>query len=168
MTEARSTETAQDVVAELPLIIGCGNLHRGDDAAGMLVAHRLQELGVPARECQGEAMRLMEAWRGCSAVVIIDAVVTGAEAGHIMTWDAHQAPLASGPFRCSSHGFGIAEAIELARTLGRLPPRLTIYGIEGTSFERGAPPSPAVKRAVEAVSQRILHDYRVTLHPRSA
>jgi hydrogenase maturation protease len=44
---------------------------------------------------------------------------------------------------------GAAEAIELARTLGRLPRRLVVYGIEGASFHPGAPLTPAVADAVK-------------------
>jgi hypothetical protein len=36
------------------------------------------------------------------------------------------------------HHFGLAEAVELARVLDRLPPRLWIYGIEGRQSEQGS------------------------------
>jgi len=40
-------------------IIGCGNLDRGDDAAGLLVARRLRALGVEAAEHSGEGLTLL-------------------------------------------------------------------------------------------------------------
>jgi hydrogenase maturation protease len=49
----------------------------------------------------------------------------------------------------------LAEAISLARVLGRLPERLRVYGIEGRCFEPGTEVSPEVKVAVEEVVRRI-------------
>ncbi|HXG33653.1 MAG TPA: hydrogenase maturation protease [Bryobacteraceae bacterium] len=141
-------------------IIGCGNSDRGDDAAGLLVARRLQELGIEAREHSGEALELLEAWSQADRVVLIDAVCTGAPAGAVSVWEGSSAPVAGEPFRCSTHALGIAEAIALARVLDRMPPELRIYGIEGRRFGCGARPSPEVVAAVESVAQAIARELR--------
>ncbi len=137
------------------LILCCGNPDRGDDGAGPLVAERLRALGVEARLCRGEAFSLIDEWQGADDVVVVDAVVTGAPHGAIGEWDARTAPLARQWFRCSTHGMGVAEAVDLARTLGRLPKRLRIFGIEGRSFEAGAPPAPAVAEAARELAERL-------------
>ena len=137
------------------LIIGCGHPDCGDDAAGLLVARRLRQMGLPAVEASGEATGLMSCWKGETEVILVDATFSGAPPGTIQVWDAGQAPLVRGRFRCSTHGLGVAEAIELSRALGSLPPRLRIYGIEGKRFEPGASPSPEVLQAVEQVVQTI-------------
>ena len=67
-----------------------------------------------------------------------------------------QQPIAREFFRFSTHAFGLAEAVELARALGRLPPRLIVYGIEGKSFEAGVGLSPEVGAAVQEVVERVL------------
>ena len=51
--------------------------------------------------------------------------------------------------RSSTHAFGVADAVELARALGRLPGRLDVYAIEGASFTAGDSLSPEVERAVD-------------------
>lgn len=140
------------------LVIGCGNPDRGDDAAGILVARLLRKMGVDAREQSGEALALMESWRdtpGLQDVILVDAVVTGAPPGTVTVWDARTAPVVGDFFRCSTHAFGVAEAIELARILDLLPPNLLIYGIEAGSFEVGGAPSPEVQAAIERVADRI-------------
>jgi hydrogenase maturation protease len=137
------------------LILGCGNAARADDAAGLLVVRRLRELGIDAREHTGEMLSLIDAWCGHEDVVLIDAAVGGAAPGEITVWDACASPLPSGRFRRSTHSLGIAEAVELARALDRLPPRLTLYGIEGTCFDPGRRPSPEVVGAVERLARRI-------------
>lgn len=141
-----------------PLIIGCGNADRGDDAAGLLVARRLRSLGIEAQERGGEGLRLLESWSGAESVIIVDAVISGAAAGAISVWDARTAPVARDIFRASTHAFGVAEAVELGRVLGRLPPSLRIYGIEAGQFEPGSPPSPEVLAAVEELARRIAEE----------
>jgi len=139
------------------LIIGCGNRQRGDDGAGLLVAERLQELGIEAEMRAGEAADLIEAWQHAYDVIVIDAVLTGAPAGTVQTWDGRQSLGSSSP-TVSTHGFGVAEAIALAHALDRLPRRLRVYGVEGRSFESGAAISPEVMLGVEEVVRRIVAD----------
>ena len=137
------------------LIIGCGNRQRSDDGAGILVAERLRDLGIPAETRSGEAADLIDAWKGADDVIVVDAVVTGAPVGTVRAWDARQ-PLASVRTTASTHGLGVAEAIGLAQVLRCLPARLQVYGIEGRRFEPGAAISPEVQRAIEEVARRII------------
>lgn len=136
------------------LIIGCGNRDRGDDGAGVMVAERLREFGVNAEICTGEALTLIETWHGFNDVVVVDAVVTGSPAGKVWLWDSGAARVESS-LSLSTHGFGVAEAIELARTLGRLPRRLRVLGIEGRRFDVGGDISPGVVRAVEELAKQL-------------
>ena len=59
--------------------------------------------------------------------------------------DASDRALPPDPFRASTHHVSLAEAVELARAIGRLPGRTVVYGIEGGSFAVGAPLTPAVR-----------------------
>jgi hydrogenase maturation protease len=139
----------------LPLIIGIGNEYRGDDAAGLIVARRLKgrfAYSFTVLEQSGDGAALMEAWRGVETVIVIDAVISGAEPGTIHRLDAKTQPLPKDAFRCSTHAFGVAEAIELSRAMGELPRRLIVYGIEGKNFAAGVGLSPEVEKAAcEAV-----------------
>jgi hydrogenase maturation protease len=137
-----------------PLILGCGNRQRGDDAAGILVAEQLRALGIAAEVCTGEVTELMDAWSGADDVIVIDAVVTGAPAGAVHVWDGRRLP-AFATSTGSTHGLGVAQAIELARALDCLPARLRVYGIEGKRFEIGSQVSPEVERAIEEVVGQI-------------
>jgi hydrogenase maturation protease len=139
------------------LIIGCGNRERSDDGAGILVAEKLRKLGIEADTRPGEAADLIEAWKGVDDVILVDAVMTGALVGTVQEWDGRQA-LVSDKTTSSTHGLGVAEAIELARVLNRLPLRLQVYGIVGRRFELGTEISPEVQRAVEEVVRRIIAD----------
>ncbi len=132
----------------MPLVILCfGNPDRGDDAAGALVARELNlTLAEPAAilDLDPEAH-----------VILVDTVVTGSAPGTIHEWDGLTRPLARETFRCSTHAMGVAEAIELARVLGRLPGRLTIFGIEGAQFGVGSAPQEAVCVAARKLARHL-------------
>lgn len=142
------------------LVIGIGNPHRGDDAAGLEVARRLKARrdGLLVLESAGEAGYLMEAWRGAGQVILVDAVGGNGSPGRVYRLEPGQKPLPSALRHASTHSFGLLAAIELARALGCLPPRLIVYGIEGESFGHGRALSPAVAAAVEEVAAQVARD----------
>jgi hydrogenase maturation protease len=143
-------------------IIGIGNDYRRDDAAGLEVVRRLKELGAePAAlaEHAGESVGLLEAWTGAAAVILVDAVSSGAPPGTLHRLEAGRDPLPARYFRGSTHAFSPADAVELGRALGRLPPRVIVYGIEGREFDAGAGLSQEVARAVGEAAEQILREF---------
>jgi len=138
-----------------PLILGVGNRYRRDDGVGPAVADRLTALGIAVQEHSGEGAGLMDAWSGAERVIVVDATQSGAEPGTIVRLDAGTQELPGGLFRYSSHLFGLAEAVEMARALGRLPGELVIWGIEGADFGFGEDLTPAVAAAADEVARRI-------------
>lgn len=136
-------------------VIGFGNPFRGDDTAGLDVAEALRARGFDAQALVGTGADLVNLWDGLARVIVVDAMTSGAPAGTIQRFDAAHAPLPREAFGVSSHLFGIAEAVDLARGLGRLPAEVIVYGIEGRDFTMGAEASPAVCRAVAEVVRRV-------------
>ena len=135
------------------MVVGVGNAWRGDDAAGLVAARRLRELlpGVSVAECEGEPVGLVDAWSDAGAVWLVDAVSSGAAPGTLHRIDAGRGAVPRALFRASTHAFGLAESIELARALGTLPQGVVVYGIEGASFAAGEGLSPEVEEAVGRV-----------------
>ena len=137
------------------IVIGVGNAWRGDDGAGLAVARRLAELspaGVEVHEIEGDATALMDVWSGADRVVIVDAAQSGASPGTVRRFDVHAAALPARLLRTSTHAFGVTDAIELARALGRLPAAVDVYAIEGASFAAGDAMTPSVERAAAALA----------------
>ena len=138
------------------LIIGVGNDFRGDDAAGLELVRSLAPApGVSVREFAGDAVGLLDVWEGIDAVVIVDAVRSGAAAGTLHRFDASATAVPATFAHSSSHTIGVAEAIELARRLHRLPKRVVLFGIEGTRYDAGAPLSPDVAAALPALRAEV-------------
>ena len=65
-------------------------------------------------------------------------------------------------FHYSTHAFSVAEAIELGRALGKLPPRVILYGIEGKDFAAGETLSPEVASAADEVLGRVREEIQST------
>lgn len=140
----------------LTLVVGVGNAWRGDDAAGLELARRVRALGgVEVREVSGDASCLVDAWAGHRHVALVDAAGSGAPAGTLHAFRADRGRLHAHGLRSSTHAFGVADAIELSRALGRLPARLDVYAVEGADFTLGAALSPPVQQAVEALARAL-------------
>jgi hydrogenase maturation protease len=140
------------------VVLGIGNLERGDDAAGRAVVALLRRTlpdDVEVVEHDGEATTLLASLAGAAEAFIVDACNSGASAGTTHRIDVANAPLPSSSFGLSTHGFGLGAAIELARVLGELPPRCVVYAIEGQCYAAGAPLSDAVGSAVVAVAAQL-------------
>jgi hydrogenase maturation protease len=141
------------------LVIGVGNDLRGDDGAGLELARRLAAQPRPGAVTvvahRGDAVSMIEVWRDSRAVIIVDAMCSGACPGAILRLDASSVPIAWPRRPSSSHAIGPAETIELSRALGTLPARVIVYGIEGGGFEAGTALSAPVSRALDRLGYAV-------------
>ena len=149
-------------MSDLPqILVQCiGNRLGRDDGAGPAVADRLGQPALPARteirEHWGEGSELMQGWERAERVIMVDAASSGAPPGTIHRFDARIQAIPKGFCCYNTHRFGVAEAVELARALGRLPKEIHLYAIEGTDFGNGEGLSPAVAEAVDNLSADIM------------
>jgi hydrogenase maturation protease len=151
------------------LVVAIGNPDRGDDSFGPAVAQRLRKRvpdTVRIFERSGDALGLIEDWNGIPSVIVIDAVAPISQPGRVHRLDLTDSPLPIGFAPRSSHAFGVAETVELARSLGRLPQCLIAYLVEGEGFETGALLSSPVTTAVEDVTERVIVELSAILAAR--
>lgn len=139
-------------------IVGIGS-PSGDDQAGWLVVDALRALG--AAETPGVALvkldrpgaALLTQFDAAGHVILIDAMRAGGRPGGIRRLARAAWPtLAAG---ASSHGFGLADALALAESLGALPARIEVYGIEAVETEPGAALAPAVAAGAASLARRL-------------
>jgi hydrogenase maturation protease len=126
--------------------VGIGSVH-GDDAVGPAVARLLE--GTPGVDVveRADPSSLVELLGGRDLVVVVDAMVSGAEPGGVRVFETSDIPR---PVRFGgggTHGIGVDEALELARLLDRLPSRVVVVGIEVSGIGTGTGLSPEARAA---------------------
>lgn len=142
-------------------IIGVGSPF-GDDRLGWVAAESLQRSSAmnalePGRIVisilDRPGVMLVTLWDEADHVIVIDAVRSGAVPGtrHRLTVsDVNATRLPA-----TSHGFGVAAALELARALGNLPDRLLLRGIEMDASCSGYALSDAVAEVMPVFVREI-------------
>jgi hydrogenase maturation protease len=138
-------------------VIVLGNEAAGDDGAALAAAQiAALETDIDVVRAGRPGVDLLDLLDAAAPVVLVDVVRTGALPGARveLPLDAIlDRAVASTP--TSSHGFGPAEVLALARSLGRSLPRGVFIGIEGAHFEAGAPLTAEVAAAVPALAAAI-------------
>lgn len=141
------------------VVIGIGNPDRGDDGAGPALLARLRDNLPPDVALiahGGEATALLGVLAEAGEAYLIDACRSGSRPGTVRRLDVLARPLPPQGGECSTHGLGVAQALELARALGMLPRRCVVYSIEGGSYQPGARLSPPVSAALDTLAPRLV------------
>ena len=146
------------------VIAGCGNLLRGDDAAGPILVRKIFALGCPSgvRLVDGgtAGMDVAFAMDGAREVIIVDACVSGSTPGD--TFELPGSEVESLPLPgLNLHAFRWDHAITFARWLlkERYPANVTVFLIEAKQLDHGAALSPEVERSVDALAERLVQRY---------
>lgn len=124
----------------------------------LLRDHTASDVRIEA--LNGDLARLVEWLEQANCAWLIDAAAGGDAPGTVWRFDVADGGLPERMFSLSTHGFGLAETLELVRALGALPERCIVYSIEGGTFEDGAAVSAAVRAAAHSVADKILNEIR--------
>jgi hydrogenase maturation protease len=134
------------------VILGIGNLLRGDDGVGVRVIEALEQRDLPdGVECIDGGTggpTLMVHFEGARALILIDAVNLDAEPGTIRVFGLEEIEPDPGGLPLSVHDINILPMLELSRKLNQLPPVVRIIGIQPERFDIGDRLSEAVQVAV--------------------
>lgn len=156
------------------LIIGCGNLLRGDDSVGPIMIRRLWELGLPEGVfcCDGGTAGMDVAFqmRGKDKVIIIDAAKTGEEAGTVFKVPGEELENLPPLTDIHTHNFRWDNALAFGRWLlkNEYPNDITVYLIEGENFEFGEVLSPKIKDVMEKLAVKLLDELRIEVEKNAA
>jgi hydrogenase maturation protease len=156
------------------LVVGCGNLLRGDDGVGPILVRHLWERGAPpgARLVDGGTAGMDVAFqmRGAERVVIIDAAATGSTPGTVFRVPGSELAELPPLDGLHSHSFRWDHAIALARwALGdACPTDITVFLIEVAGVELGAELSEPVTTAMEQVLEIVEREFLAPLRPKAA
>lgn len=149
----------------MTLIIGCGNLLRGDDAVGPVIVRRLLERGLPpgvdVADGGTSGMDVAFRMRGAGRVILIDAASTGGEPGtlyRMLGTDVEVLPPLEG---INLHSFRWDHALAFGRWLLKddYPDDIVVYLIEAASFGFGDELSAPVAATMDRLVDHLLtHD----------
>ena len=153
------------------LTILCVGSPFGDDRAGWAAAASLAASKLVTSSAGRIDVRILDrpgslllAEFGQSGdVILIDALCSGALPGTIQRLDADGVCAARSLL--SSHGVGVAQAVDLARSLGCLPARFLLFGIEADRQQAGSGLSPEVMAALPQLVEQVVQQaeaWRVT------
>jgi len=145
------------------LVVGMGNEFRNDDGLGIFIARQLKKENLPGivvKEYISEGVGLLGIWTGFNHVVLVDAVFSGKEPGTIIRIEIPPEKIPEDLTRYSTHSFSIADAVEIAQSIGELPGHILIYGIEGKSFENGKTLSAEAEQSAEKVLKKIIEEIK--------
>lgn len=147
------------------LVVGCGNVLRGDDAVGPRLVRRLWEAGVPpgVRLVDGGTAGMDVAFqmRGAARVVIVDAAATAGTPGTIYRVPAAELaelPPVSG---LHTHSFRWDHAIAFSRWLlgPKAPADVTVFLIEAGDLRPGEDLSSAVAEAMVTAADLVRAEF---------
>ena len=153
------------------LVVGCGNLLRGDDGVGPVLIRHLWDRGVPqgARLVDGGTAGMDVAFqmRGAARVVIVDASATGAAPGTVYRVPGEELGELPPLEGLHTHAFRWDHAIAFARwALGdACPTDITVFLIEAAGVDLGADLSESAQTAMEQVIGLIERDFLAPLRP---
>lgn len=144
------------------VVIGCGNLLRGDDAVGPVLVRHLWEQGIPGSgvvlvDGGTAGMDVSFKMRGARKVVIVDAAATGSPPGTVFQVPAAELENLPPLDGVHSHAFRWDHALAFGRWLlgDEYPDDVTVFLIEAASVELGAELTPAVVAAMQTVAARV-------------
>jgi hydrogenase maturation protease len=158
------------------VVIGCGNLNRSDDAAGVRVVQQLRHdfgdslpADVKLFDAGTGGMEVMFQARGASALVIIDACRSGSDAGAVFRLPGSEIDTAHRP-SYSLHDFRWDHAVHAGRRIfgADFPADLTVYLIEAGSLELGTELTASVSRGVTRVCEQVarsIHEWSAEATP---
>lgn len=145
------------------VVVGCGNLNRCDDAAGVRVIQQLRlafgsglPQGVKLFDAGTGGMEVMFQARGATSLIVVDACRSGSEAGAIFRVPGSEIDTVHVP-AYSLHDFRWDHAIHAGRRIfgEAFPSDVTVYLIEAGSLQFGSDLTAPVSRAVTAVCRHI-------------
>jgi hydrogenase maturation protease len=140
----------------------------GDDRAGWRVIEKLrQRTQLPARLILlHEATQLIEQLAGCRRLIVVDACRSRRRDGEVtrLEWPD---PRIAAMHSHSTHGVGLASALQLAERLGRLPARVEIIGIEIGNFHLLDEMSPDISESVAKLAETLSAELSESIYART-
>lgn len=155
------------------LVIGMGNVLMQDEGIGVRAVEELEQRylipeGVEVVDGGTTGMELFEPMRGARALIIADAVNTGAPPGALVRI-ADEAIPAFFQTKLSNHQLGVSDLLALLKLKGEMPEQVCIIGMVPHSLENRLGLTPAAEQGLEQMVLMLMEELAglgFTLEPR--
>ncbi len=137
------------------LLVGIGS-PRGDDSVGWEIARQVADRAGDSLlvRCARTPAELLDWLDGIDTLDVCDALVSEATVGSIYCWQWPAPEIERAPFG-GSHDLSLVAVLVLAESLGRLPPRVRIWGVGIDPAGSLESLSPVAAAAVPSIVDRI-------------
>jgi hydrogenase maturation protease len=148
----------------MSIVIGCGNLLRGDDAVGPVLVRRLLERGLPegveVADGGTSGMDVAFRMRGADRVVLVDACTSGGEPGTLYRLRGEDVEQLPDLESLNLHSFRWDHALAFAHWLlkDEYPDEVVVYLIEAGGFGFGDPLTEPVATSMDRLVDLLLLD----------
>lgn len=144
------------------LVLGLGNVLLGDDGAGVtavdyVLRHFAAPEGVSLLDGGTLGMALLPVLTAADRVILVDAVAADAPAGSLVRLLGEDVAHAS-LHRLSPHQVGVADLLDGARLVDRLPETLVLLGVVPESIELEVGLSPAVLASIPELAELVVEE----------
>jgi hydrogenase maturation protease len=144
------------------LLLGIGNVLWADEGFGVRTVehlHRHYRFPTNVRLLDGgtQGLYLLEHVQDADLMIVFDAIDYGLPGGTLKVIRDADVPRFMGAKKMSLHQAGFEEVLSVAELTGRLPPHLTLIGVQPVELEDyGGSLRPAVKAQIEPAIRRAL------------
>jgi hydrogenase maturation protease len=137
------------------LVIGFGSSYGNDQAGWRVIASLARRDHLPARlKSFSEVTELMDELGDSKLLILVDACRGGSKLGAVSRFEWPD-PRVRQHCNHSTHGVRLCDTLELADRIGRLPPNVTIFGID-IGDDMRPEMSPEVVQAVNEVESAVI------------
>ena len=142
------------------LVIGLGNLLRGDDGVGVRVVQMLTEQVLPPSveviDGGTQGLGIVNLIEGRQRVIVVDAADVGQSPGQFVRFTLDEAHLLGDDQHLSIHAAGLRDALLLAQALKMLPDEVIIFGVQPANLDWESTLSPQVEAILPDLIEAVL------------
>lgn len=144
-------------------VFGIGNVLLHDDAVGPTVARLLAARwsfpdGVEVEDLGTPALEFITYLGGHDAVIIIDAVAAGADAGTVRIYSKEEILLHPPGLRLTPHDPGLNETLLMLELMGEAPREVRLVGVIAKDTTGGVGLSADVRASLDAACEAVIDE----------
>ncbi len=142
------------------LVLGVGNILLQDEGVGVRVVEEMQRrfqapAGVEILDGGTAGMGLIDDLLDKDAVIIVDAVRTGAPPGTVVRLAGDEVPVFLQQ-RISPHQLGLSDVLATLTLIGKRPAHLVLFGVVPQSLELSLELTAAIERMVAVLVDKVV------------